>query len=265
MAALDEKDLQEKTDKYINGIVGFKPAIYMMDNFADEEMSSCKGKLLGGPKPLPFSSCAESCEQTLHPTRCAGFQYFQFMRGDKQIPMCFHFEGMEEIRTYRCQELRGGLVLDQEEAKTKQAFRGFRSNVSAPSDSEGSGTYDICAMVKNIRKYSYLSCESMFGKKSKIVKTCSDVCEDKNGAYNTAVCMARHSFGVPRIEHIQVRRCFGDNKLVSQEDADWRLQEFGIDASGGAGPKIEGEIKMAGTVVTEPYGHVWTPGPAGQR
>jgi len=53
--------------------------------------------------------------------------------------------------------------------------------------------------------------------------------------------------------------------MTSQANADWRLQEFGLDASGGAGPKIEGEIKMGGKVVKEPYGYVWTPGPAGQR
>jgi len=260
MASLDEKELQDKTDKYIDGIVGFYPAIYMMNAVASQEMSSCKGTLLGRPKPIPFSSCAEACDQTTNPTRCAGFQYFQFMDGDRQIPLCFLFEKMEEVRTYRCKELRGGLVLDQEEAKAQQNFRGA---VAAPGDS--SATLDVCHKVRIARKYSMLSCEAIFGKSSKVVEACPDVCADKNGALNTAVCMGRLSLGNPRINVRQVRRCFGENDKTSQANADWRLQEFGIDASGGAGPKIEGKIVMAGAVVEEPYGHVWTPGPAGQR
>jgi hypothetical protein len=257
MASLDETELQAKTDKYIDGIVGFYPAIYMMDQFAPQEMSSCKGEMLGLPKPLPFSSCAESCDQITRPARCAGFQYFQFMDGDTQVPLCFHFMEMKEVRTYRCTELRGtGLVLDQEE-KAKKAFRSKK----IPGDT----SLNICEKVRMARKFSMLSCESIFGKASKVIEECPDDCQDTEGAANTAVCMARHSLGNPRLEHHPIRRCFGENKKTSQANADWRLQEFGVDASGGAGPKIEGEIKMAGSVVREPYGHVWTPGPAGQR
>jgi len=269
MASLDEKELQEKTDGYIDGSVGFYPAIYMMNQIAPEEMSSCKGELLGRPKPIPFSSCAEACDQITQPVRCAGFQYFQFMDGDTQYPLCYLFSEMEEVRTYRCKELRGGLVLDQEQ-KQEQAkkFRGAMAAIAAKKAVSGKspGTLDVCTKVRIARQYSYLSCESIFGKNSKVVDKCPDVCADKNGAMNTAVCMGRLSLGNPRIKHKQVRRCFGENQgKTSQANADWRLQEFGIDASGGAGPKIEGEIKMAGTVVEEPYGHVWTPGPAGQR
>merc|ERR1719281_1603896 len=143
--------------------------------------------------------------------------------------------------------------------------------MTAPGKGSGedAAALDVCAKVKIARQYSMLSCESIFGKDSKVVEKCPDVCKDKNGAQNTAVCMGRLSLGNPRIHHVQVKRCFGvgdsQNGMTSQANADWRLQEFGIDASGGAGPKIEGEIKMAGAVVDEPYGHVWTPGPAGQR
>merc|ERR1719191_2423206 len=117
MASLDETELQAKTDKHIDGLVGFYPAMYMMNPVWPIEMSSCKGKLMGRPKPIPFSSCAEACDQITRPVRCAGFQYFQFMDGDRQIPLCFLFEEMEEVRTYRCKEFRGGLVLDQEQKK----------------------------------------------------------------------------------------------------------------------------------------------------
>jgi len=257
MDSLDEKDLQKRSDKYVDGLVGFYPAIYMKNSEAPEEMSSCKGELLGRPKPIPFSACAEACDQIHTPFRCAGFQYFQFMDGDKQIPLCFLFKEMEEVRQYRCPAFEGGLVLDQQKTKARQTLRGA---AKAP----GSGL-DICKKVKIARKYSMLSCESMFGKESMVVDKCPDECEDTNGALNTAVCMARMSLGNPRIKTIQVRRCFGEGKEVDQGNADWRLQEFGVDASGGAGPLIEGEIKMAGAVVEEPYGHVWTPGPAGQR
>jgi len=273
MASLDEEELQAKTDKYIDGLVGFYPAIYMKDNFFPEEMSSCKGKLLGRPKPIPLSSCAESCDQITQPTRCAGFQFFQFMDGSRQIPLCFHFEEMEEVRTYRCQTFHGGIVLDQEKTKAK-AKQTFLNAVGAADDTSGAkkekakygaSKLAVCDKVKIARKYSFLSCESIFGKESKVIGMCPDECDESEGGKNTAVCMARHSLGDPRIEHTEVTRCFGENEKVSQADADWRLQEFGVDASGGAGPKIEGEIKMAGAVVDEPYGHVWTPGPAGQR
>jgi len=266
MASLDEKELQARTDKYISGVVGFYPAIYMMNAVAPKEMSTCKGTLLGRPKPIPFSSCAEVCDQTTSPTRCAGFQYFQFMDGDKQIPLCFLFEEMEEVRTYRCKELSGGLVLDQEEAKS-EAAHAFRGSVAAPKNIvDAHADLDVCSKVKTARQYSWLSCEAIFGKESKVVKACPKECEDTTGAMNTAVCMGRLSLGNPRINHVQVRRCFGDNQgETNQGNADFRVQEFGIDASGGAGPKIEGEIRMAGSVVKEPYGHVWTPGPAGQR
>lgn len=274
MASLDEKELQERTDKYVSSIIGYYPAIYMMNPLARKETSTCKGKLLGPPKPIPFSTCAEVCDQMVHPTRCAGFQYFQFMDGDTQIPLCFTFEELEEIRTYRCKELRGGLVLEQDSAKTtflgagaapgkdskeskgSQESKGFQENLPG----------DICAEVRTVRQYSYLSCQAMFGKESRINELCKDECADPNGAMNAAICMGRMSLGKPRIPHTEVRRCFGTNQaMTSQANADWRLQEFGVDASGGAGPKIEGEIKMGGTVVTEPYGYVWTPGPAGQR
>jgi len=260
MESLDEADLQAKTDKYISGVVGFYPAIYMLDEVAPEEMSSCEGQLLGRPKPLPFSSCAEACDQITSPSRCAGFQYFQFMDGDKQIPLCFLFKELLKVRSYRCPAFEGGLVLKQEQAQAKQTLRG-----SVSVRGEDYGALDICTKVRIARKYSMLSCESIFGKASKVLEDCPKECENSDGAENTAVCMARMSLGNPRIKDTIVRRCFGEGKITSQANADWRLQEFGLDASGGAGPKIEGEIKMAGSVVTEPYGHVWTPGPAGQR
>lgn len=264
MASLDEQDLQKKMDKYVPSIIGYYPAIYMMNPLALQETSSCKGKLLGRPKPLPFSQCAEVCDMTVHPTRCAGFQYFQFMDGDTQIPLCQMFEEFEEIKTYRCKELRGGLVLEQDTAQAKKTFRGAAAAPGKGSDANL--PQDICAEIRTVRKYSYLSCQAMFGKESRVIDLCKEECEDTNGAMNVAVCMGRMSLGKPRIPHIEVRKCFGENQgLTSQANADWRLQEFGVDASGGAGPKIEGEIKMGGTVVEEPYGHVWTPGPAGQR
>jgi hypothetical protein len=269
MASLDEVDLQKRTDKYLDSIVGYYPAIYQINKGAPEEMSTCKGELIGSPKPMPFSSCAEACEQTVHPLHCSGFQYFQFMDGDTQIPLCFLFKEIEEIRTYRCKELKGvGLVLDQESAnvttKVKSTLRGA---AAAPGqDSADAEKRNLCASVRVARRYSYLSCESIYGKESRIHEVCPEACEEPNGALNTAVCMGRLSFGTPHLKHTQVRRCFGkDQKMVSQAEADWKLQEFGLDASGGAGPKIEGKIEMGGTVVKEPYGYVWTPGPAGQR
>jgi hypothetical protein len=269
MASLDETELQAKADKYQDSLIGFYPAIYMMKPDFPNEMSTCKGDLLGLPKPLPFSSCAEVCDQT-HPTPtqpflCAGFQYFQFMDGDKQIPLCFLFKKMEEVRTYRCKAFEGGLVLNQ-----GNATKTFRANTTKTF--RGAGKTQVqssfkvdCEQVKTARKYSMLSCQSMFGKESSIVDECPEACETTMGAMETAVCMARHSLGNPRIKHRQVRRCFGEGKPTDQANADWRLQEFGVDASGGAGPLIEGEIVMAGSVVKEPYGFVWTPGPAGQR
>eukprot|EP00746_Dinoflagellata_sp_MGD_P006754 gnl/MRDRNA2_/MRDRNA2_113293_c0_seq1.p1 gnl/MRDRNA2_/MRDRNA2_113293_c0~~gnl/MRDRNA2_/MRDRNA2_113293_c0_seq1.p1 ORF type:complete len:722 (+),score=139.58 gnl/MRDRNA2_/MRDRNA2_113293_c0_seq1:119-2284(+) len=266
MASLDEKELQKRTDKYITSIIGYYPAIYMMNPLALKETSSCKGELMQPPKPIPFSSCAEACDQTVHPVRCAGFQYFQFMDGDTQIPLCFLFKELEEIRTYRCKDLRGGLVLEQKSVQAKKTFRGAEAAPGGSSQNDANLPGDICAEIKTVRMYSYLSCEAMFGKESRIKDICPDECADPNGAMNAAICVGRMSLGRPRIPHVEVRRCFGKNQgLTSQADADWRLQEFGVDASGGAGPKIEGEIKMGGTVVKEPYGYVWTPGPAGQR
>jgi len=193
MASLDEKDLQKRTDKYINSIIGYYPAIYMMNPLALKETSSCTGKLMGKPKPIPFSSCAEACDQTVHPIRCAGFQYFQFMDGDTQIPMCFMFEELEEIRTYRCKALRGGLVLEQESELAKKTFRGAvhtvsvshaskqnntkqnnTNKVAAPGQGSGSDLGDICAEIRIARRYSYLSCQAMFGKESRIIDLCKD-------------------------------------------------------------------------------------------
>jgi len=182
------------------------------------------------------------------------------MDGDRQIPVCFLFKELEEVRTYRCQAFEGGLVLDQENTKEKQAFRG-----AGMVQREASSGLDICTKVKIARKFSILSCESIFGKRSKVIEECPEECKKPDGAQDTAVCMARMSLGNPRIKHVEKRRCFGKGEAADQSGSDWRLQDFGTDASGGAGPLIEGEIKMAGSVVEEPYGHVWTPGPAGQR
>merc|ERR1719161_2028845 len=46
------------------------------------------------------------------------------MDGDRQIPLCFLFQKLEEVRTYRCKELEGGLVLDQQKKNTQRTFRG---------------------------------------------------------------------------------------------------------------------------------------------
>merc|ERR1719198_502400 len=110
---------------------------------------------------------------------------------------------------------------------------------------------EICKSVARAKAFSGLSCQSMFGKESMMIEHCAEVCEETEGAKYTALCMSRMSLGRPRIAADEVRRCFGtDNPQVDQSNADWRLQEFGTDASG-AGPKIEGKISMGGHVVEE--------------
>merc|ERR1719265_2433016 len=78
-----------------------------MNPTAEPEMSSCTGRPVGKPMPLPLSACAEACDQQITPpNRCTAFQYFQIQEGDKQMPLCFLFREIETIRSYRCSGLQ---------------------------------------------------------------------------------------------------------------------------------------------------------------
>lgn len=262
MASLDEIDWQKRADKVANALVDFYPAPYYKDTDAPEEMSSCGGEVAGRPMPIPLGLCAEACDRMTYPVRCAAFQYFQMLDGDTVKPLCFLFKEVTSIRTYRC-DMIGDSFLQENTSKSQSSLRGPAvADQKAPYDP----TKELCKKVKRAKAFSGLSCQSMFGKESKVVSDCPDECEDTSGAKITALCMARLSLAPPRLEAKQIRQCFGKgNGAADQAGADYRLVEFGTDASGGAGPKIEGDIKMGGGVVEEPYGHVWTPGPAGQR
>lgn len=274
MKALDEKELQVSLDKYGDEISGFVPILYKIrpdDNPEFTVMSSCTGSGMGRPMPLKLPGCAMACE-LMHDPRCVGFQYFQMMDGDEQKPLCFLFHEIETIRTYRCDMLKDK-VLFQKEASSRQitmsvggfSSRGLRGTTKAISNS--TKDHPVCSEVAKLRKYSGLSCQSVWGKESKWLDLCPEECSNTMGAKHTALCMYRNSLNPPlNYERKDFRMPFGSgNEPLDQANADFRIVEFGTDASGGAGPKIEGDIKMGNFVVKEPYGYVWTPGPAGQR
>merc|ERR1719313_1211514 len=303
MSALDEKDFQKKMDKYNDALVGYYPALYSMNSLADPEMSSCTGTPVGKPMSLPLSGCAEACNrQVTPPFRCTAFQYFQIQDGDSLMPLCFLFREIKTIRKYRCNGLSS---LTQ----VKSAFRGRSEVTANETAATGAGhrvstkqhastdktprkasvnrwmswiqkvnqlyseqkapEMDLCDRVKHAKRFSGMSCEAIFGMRSKVIKACPDECATNQGMKYTALCMSRLSAGVPpSVEVIEgargVRKCFGSgNGPVDQSESEFRLVEWGKDASGGAGPKIEGDLHLDGTVIKEPYGYVWTPGPAG--
>merc|ERR1719271_1525271 len=240
MSALDEKDFQIKMDKYNDALVGYYPALYSIN-----------------PMVLPLSGCAEACNRMITPPyRCTAFQYFQIQEGDKQKPLCFLFREIETIKSYRC-----GLP---SLAQTNIALRGVKSKSVISSNK--TAKMGLCEKVKHAKRFSGMSCEAIFGKESEVIKGCPDECASNQGMKYTSLCMARLSSSVPMADVKNVRRCFGGgNGPQDQSNADYRLVEFGTDASGGGGPKIEGDIDMGGVVIKEPYGFVWTPGPAGFR
>jgi len=270
MASLDEKEWQHKQDKYTDGIAMYYPAIYVANQGATPEMSSCEGELVGRPMPLPLASCAEACNQQLHPERCVAFQYFQIMDGDEQKPLCFMFKEITRAHTYRCNMLptRMPTSLAQEKENhvtntTQSQLRG--KDASAKHDSDVT-LPEVCRKVGEARRWSGLSCQAIFGKETSYIEKCPEQCEDPEGAKVTAICMARLSNGHVNLDIKKVRRCFGKNNgAVDQSGADFMLAHFGADASGGAGPQIMGEVVIGGELIVEPYGHVWTPGPAGKR
>jgi len=258
MSALDEKDFQTKSDKYNDALVMYYPALYYINQLADPEMSSCTGPPVGKPMSVPLSGCAEACNRMVTPPyRCTSFQYFQIQEGDKQKPLCFLFREIESIRSYRCEGLPS---LTQ----TNTAFRGVQSKSVISSNT--TAKTQLCESVKQAKRFSGMSCQAMFGADSNVIKGCPDECAANQGMKYTALCMTKLSASKPMSEVKEVRKCFGSgNGPQDQSNADFRLVEFGTDASGGGGPKIEGDIDMDGVIIKEPYGFVWTPGPAGFR
>jgi len=276
MVSLDEKELQGRVDKAGDEIIGFVPVLYKINPVADGGMSSCEGEPLGRPMPLKLPGCAMACDVMKEP-RCAGFQYFQMMDGDVQKPLCFLFHKIKDVRAYRCtsldlmkgpEEKKGAFIEEKaisRQITTHNSSSSLRGS-SATNSNSSKSAHPICAEVARVQRFSGMSCESIWGKESKWVKMCPEQCEKTKGMKNTALCMARDSLAPPLVEPKQIRRCFGSgNAEVDQANADFRIVEFGTDASGGAGPKIEGDIEMGNYVVKEPYGYVWTPGPAGKR
>lgn len=305
MAALDETYFQEALDKFADSLVMYYPALYAMNPMAAPEMSTCTGEPVGKPMAVTLSGCAEACNrQVTPPFRCTAFQYFQIQDGDSLMPLCFLFREIKTIRKYRCNGLSS---LTQ----VKSAFRGRSEVTANETAATGAGhrvstkqhastdktprkasvnrwmswiqkvnqlyseqkapEMDLCDRVKHAKRFSGMSCEAIFGMRSKVIKACPDECATNQGMKYTALCMSRLSAGVPpSVEVIEgargVRKCFGSgNGPVDQSESEFRLVEWGKDASGGAGPKIEGDLHLDGTVIKEPYGYVWTPGPAGAR
>merc|ERR1719443_795231 len=170
---------------------------------------------------LSLSGCAAACEMQMKP-RCAGFQYFQIMDGEMQRPLCFLLQKLEAVRTYECKVLEEGSLL---QAKNSTAGRSLRG------PSESARGMDICTKVGIVRKFSALSCESIFGKESEYIKKCSKECEPADGNQFTAVCMAAILQGKPAVETKTGHKCFGGDKKTDQSAADFRIQEFGVDAS----------------------------------
>merc|ERR1719316_2588729 len=266
MAALDEPDWQKKQDKWADTLTFYTPMLAALDPYHEKGMATCKGKSIGHPMPLPLASCAEACEQQTTPKRCAAFQYFQVQDGDEQRPLCFLLQEVKEVTGYRCEELGHIHTLSAMRAKSNVSERSFREQRQAANHTTNA-TSAFCAAVKKTKEFSGLSCQSMFGKASVAMEHCKEECKDTTGHEITAVCMHRNSMSVPLVKEKIRHECFHseDNPTAEQKKANFMLVEFGTDASGGAGPKIEGDVTMGGGSIKCPYSHVWTPGPAGQR
>merc|ERR1719428_200314 len=94
---------QKKLDKFADSLVMYYPALYSMNPLAKPEMSTCTGKPVGKPMPIPLNQCAEACNRKITPPyRCTAFQYMQIQDGDKQMPLCFLLTEIDTITTYRC-------------------------------------------------------------------------------------------------------------------------------------------------------------------
>jgi len=207
IASLDEADWQNRQDKYADALVGYYPALYSQNPQADPEMSTCTGRAVGKPMPLPLSACAEACNQEITPPyRCTAFQYFQIQEGDKQMPLCFLIKEIESIRSYRCAGLPNFMQTDTALQK-KSVFRSGKNNMTDAKVS--SIPMSICEKVKHAKRFSGMSCQAIFGKRSKVLKACPDECEDNQGMKYTALCMTRLSASVPRAEVKEIRKCFG--------------------------------------------------------
>jgi hypothetical protein len=181
--------------------------------------------------------------------------------------LCFLFSEVKEITAYRCDELGSyGHHLGAMKTRSSVSDRTFRVQ-RAEARQTHNATSAFCASVKRMKEFSGLSCQSMFGKASVAIEHCKEECEDTTGHKITAVCAHRNSMAKPSVTPDKIHKCFADghNPTAEQKNANFMLEEFGTDASGGAGPKIEGDVAMGGGEIVCPYDHVWTPGPAGQR
>jgi hypothetical protein len=263
MTAPGEKEFQALSDQYGESLVAFHPVLWSIDSKAPPAMSSCAGKALGAPKPLSLGACARACSNRNRKPRCVAFQYYQVMEEGEQLPMCVLLEKIESVRSYRCNVLPDGLLQLQSLA-SRNKLRGPGTNSSAragsvsPGDSaEVTGEGPLCDEVARLRKFSGLSCQSIFGKGSAVMERCVKTCEDKKGARVTAVCMS-NGYADLQIPVEGGSSCFEHNSPeTDQNEADFRLLPFGEEKSG---PKIEGDVDMGGEdVFAEPYTRLWTP------
>merc|ERR1719387_3271582 len=144
-----------------------------MNSQAEAEMSTCTGTLVAKPMAVTLSGCAEAYNRMVTPPhRCTAFQYFQIQDGDESMPLCFLFREIETIRSHRCEVLQSFAQTSTISNKLNSTALRGQSNVATvqgETSAQGisTGNKDLCNSVKQAKRFSGLSCASIFGLKSK--------------------------------------------------------------------------------------------------
>jgi len=176
-------------------------------------MSACDGDLIGMPKTLMLTDCANACDQTVYPTKCVGYQHFNFggnwRSGGFHGPICLLLSKFKSLTVYpNCKFMKK----KQPRKITERYQRIFRPGPDAECDK-------IALYVFQMG----MSCEYAYGRRSSILDKCKDVCSKAKGTLVSATCDVNFAWLSGFKPDIPVKEndgCFGgdENKFVEGHD-----------------------------------------------
>jgi len=226
----------------------YVPALTIIDPMGAPTMSTCTGNLVHAPGPLTMSQCAEFCDQTRYPTKCLGFQFFlmggQAGSSSPKGPLCYLFQSIEAIQTYKCPFIESLLAEVSNVSKGNStnatsgnlhhlsSLRGYHGHASSANRKmnkeaiahahQQAHDYELahyqakkagklqedtrCTDLRETMFYFHSTCDDILPAGSEYWDLCPQVCENSEGAKISASCMVKLSDSAGLKGRVTVRR-----------------------------------------------------------